>query len=205
LTGLECECFPRKDVLPHSFTNADILRAPASQYVSIDAYVAFNYGYRVDPAKKSDRKPERMSSWFCDGEQFIELNRQGVRERAMKENMPSTWAAYATTSYKKHGSLFTKTNTGKQRIWLFEMRLVDMTDMEKTQEWWKILNAALRDNIGRSILESLECPPFLLKKIGIKKWMEFERWAHDKYLSSLYSFLCYLLPSQEELKAENGL
>jgi hypothetical protein len=72
--------------------------------------------------------------------------------------------------------------------------------MVRVAEWWHILNLALRDGFGRTILENLECPPFVIRKAGIKKWLEFERWAKPKHQSAVYSFLCYLLPSQEELK-----
>lgn len=56
---------------------------------------------------------------------------------------------------------------------------------------------------GRSILETLECPVFVLSKIGIDKWFKLESWAKPIYQSNLYQFLCYLLPSQQELKNEN--
>ena len=191
ITGLSGQCIPRKELLGKSFTNHDVLSAPHSAYVSIDAYRALKY------------KWERMTSWFCDGTTFVRLNRLGVRDKVFQAEMPEKWAAYATTSYKKHGALYAKVNTGNRRVWLFEMRLVDLSDKNQVDEWWQALNAALRAGIGRSVLESLVCPPFLIGKIGLKRWMEFEQWAQPKYSSALYAFLCYLLPSQEELKLES--
>jgi len=156
--------------------------------VSADAYYALKF------------KWERMGSWFCDGITFERLTRQDVRTKVFQERMPERWTAYATTSYKKHGSLIAKVNTHDKRMWLFEMRLVDCTNMPQVNEWWNILNAALRAGIGRSVLESLDCPAYVIQKVGLSTWLEFEQWARSKNQSSLYAFLCYLLPSQEELK-----
>ena len=192
ITGMRVPCIPRKELIGKSFTNHDALAAPHSEYVGVDAYLALKY------------KWERMASWFCDGITFERLNRQGVRAKVFQKAMPTQWAAYATTSYKKHGALHARVNTGGRRIWLFEMRLADLSDRNQVDEWWRALNAALRAGIGRSVLESLDCPPFLVGKVGLKTWMEFERWAQPKYQSATYAFLCYLLPSQEELKLESN-
>lgn len=192
LTGIETDCLPRKYAFSDKFTNYDLLKAPHSQFISVDAYTALKL------------RPQRGSSWFCDGDTFYALNRQGVREMALKEHMPPVWAAYATTSYKKHGCLRTKVNKGRQRVWLFENTLVDCTNYSRVMDWWAILNKALRDGFGRSILESLNCPAFVISKVSITKWLAFERWARNAYTSALYQFLCYLLPSQEELKAEGN-
>jgi hypothetical protein len=190
ITGSEGLCVPRKKLLGKSFTNGDLLARPDSDMVSIDAYYALKF------------KWERMNSWFCDGATFERLTRQDVRRKVFQPEMPPQWAAYATTSYKKHGALNAHINTGAQRIWLFETRLVDCSDRERVDAWWQRLNQSLRAGIGRSVLESLDCPPYVIGKVGLSAWLEFEAWARDKYLSALYAFLCYLLPSQEELKHE---
>ena len=203
VTGQECLCLPRQEVLGKTFTNHDLIAAPESKFVGVDVFWAWEYGYKTAEDKKRDKRPERMSSWFCDGKTFKELDRSGVREKVFQNEMPAIWIGYATTSYKKHGSLRAKINTGTNRFWLFEERQVDCSDMEKVKEWWDVLNAALRAGIGRSVMESLDCPPYVIGKVGLKTWMEFEQWARPRYLSALYAFLCYLLPSQEELKHEN--
>ena len=192
ITGLRGACVPRKKLLGKSFTNGDLLIRPDSDMVSVDAYFAIKF------------KWERMNSWFTDGKTFQRLTRQDVRTKVFLPDMPEQWAAYATTSYKKHGALNAVINTGENRIWLFEMRRVDCSDMAHVMEWWDVLNTALRAGIGRSILESLVCQPFVIGKIGLSTWMEFEQWARPRYLSALYAFLCYLLPSQEELKNESA-
>lgn len=188
ITGQCCQCIPRKKLLGKSFTNIDLLARSDSEMVDIDAYYALKF------------KWERMNSWFCDGITFQRLNRIGVREKVFQEIMPLMWTAYATTSYKKHGSLKSKINTGNKRIWLFEMHLVDCTDMTKVLEWWQVLNMTLRAGIGRSVIESLVCPSYVIGKVGLSTWLDFEQWARPRYQSSLYAFLTYLLPSQEELK-----
>ena len=200
VTGETLPCLPRKDVLGASFTNMNLLAAPNSEYVSAEVLQVWEYGYRTAEDKKRDKRPERMSSWFCDGVTFDELDRQGVRAKVFQSEMPPVWTAYATTSYKKHGSLRARVNHGAQRVWLFEERLVDLTDMDTTQAWWGVLNQALRDGFGRSVLETLDCPPYLMAKHGLAKWQAFEAWAQGKVNSARYAFLCYLLPSHEELK-----
>ena len=203
VSGEQTQCLKRKDVLGKTFTNGDILMAPESNYAGVDVFYAWYYGYYAEEGKKREKRPERMSSWFCDGNTFQELDRQGVREKVLMEEMPDVWAGYATTSYKKHGSLLAPMNSGIKRVWLFEERLVDCSDYDKMMDWWSVLNKALRGGFGRTVLESLECPPYLITKIGINPWITFERWARDKWQSSLYAFLCYLLPSHEELKHES--
>ena len=200
VTGQRTICLPRKHVIGKAFTDSSAFASPGSQFISVDVFYAWNYGYKTDPKKKMEKKPERMSSWFCDGETWEELNRQGVRTKVFQPNMPPSWAAYATTSYKKHGSIHAKVNSSTSRFWLFETRQVDCSDMSLVNEWWTVLNKALRDGIGRSILETVDCPPYLISKVGFTVWRDFEEWASDKKLSALYAFLCYLLPSQEELK-----
>jgi hypothetical protein len=191
VTGIETECVPAKTVFGTSFTNTDILARPDSAFISVGAFRALKY------------RPER-SAWFCSWQDgFESLTRIAIREKVFQPNMPDIWAAYATTSYKKHGSLKTKINTGNKRVWLFEEKFVDCTDMQKVNEWWKVMIQAQQDSISRPIIESLQCAPYIIKIIGLPVWMKFYDWAQDKYKSSLYQFLCYLLPSQEELKRDN--
>ena len=178
----------------------NLLAAPNSEYVSAEVLQVWEFGYKTAEDKKRDKRPERMSSWFCDGVTFEELDRQGVRAKVFQAEMPPVWTAYATTSYKKHGSLRSRVNTGGKRVWLFEERAVDLSDMATVNEWWGVLNQALRDGFGRSVLETLDCPPYLIAKNGLAKWQALEAWGRDKINSAKYAFLCYLLPSQEELK-----
>jgi hypothetical protein len=191
-TGRTGPTVPRSELFGKSFTNGDALAFPLSDRVSIAAYIALKF------------KWERMGSWMCDGETFLRLDRIGVRNVVLADEMPEKWAGYATISYKKHGALRAPVNTGRQRFWLFETRLVDCTRMEDVWEWWTILNLALHGGFGRRIIETLDCPTHVMKKCGLEKWMRFEKWARFRYHSALYTFLCYLLPSMEELKNEKS-
>lgn len=189
VTGMvEAATIPRKLLLGPSFTDGALLAAPGSDRVSVAAYKALRF------------KWERMSSWICDGETFVRLDRQGVRAAVFAEPPVRPWCGYATTSYKKHGAIRTKVNGPGRRIWLFETRLVDCSDMAETLAVWNKLNAALRLGFGRPALEAVECPPWLMAKVGIDAWRDFEAWALPLKQSALYAFMCYLLPSQEELK-----
>ena len=190
VTGSFGPCVSRDKLLGKSFTNLDLLACPASSLVSVDSYLALKH------------KPERSSSWICDGSTFEKLNRIQVREKVFMDKMPDLWAGYVTTSYKKHGSLRAKINAGNSRVWLFEMLHVDCSDMGTVRSWYNTLDRFLRIGISRPILESGNCQPFMIKKIGLKNWLDFQKWSMDKIKSSLYSFMVYLLPSQAELKQE---
>jgi len=180
----------RRALFGPSFTDGALLAAPESLYAGVDAYRAMKY------------KWERMSSWFCDGNVFTRLDRVGVRDAVFTRHKELSWSGYATTSYKKHGAIRAPVNAGARALWLFETRLVDCSDRALLFGWWGILNAALRDGVGRQVLETLDCPGFVMRKVGLKRWMAFEAWAKPRHKSALYAFLCYLLPSQKELKEE---
>lgn len=190
VTGVNTDCLPRKELFGKSFTNLDLLAAPRSSLAGVNAYKALKY------------RPERTSSWYCNGREFRKLKRGEVRNLVIDARYDPCWIGYATTSYKKHGSLFTKINSSGKAVWRFEMKNADCSDHALLLSLWKRLNIELRAGIGRSIMESLNCPPFLLKKIGIQRWIAFEKWARPLFQGSLYKFLCYLLPSQEELRNE---
>lgn len=202
ITGLRVPTIARKKLLGKSFMDGAVLAAPSSDRVSVDAWRVFTFN--EDRGKKRGYFPERQSSWLCDGNTLTLLDRQGVRGYVLSAPAAPHWCGYATTSYKKHGSLRAPVNSGTRAVWLWETRLVDCTDRVRVAEWWARLNAALRLGFGRNVLESLDCPEFMLAKYGWREWMEFERWARPVHQSALYQFLCYLLPSQEELSRENS-
>ncbi len=191
VTGVECQTWPRHTLLGPSWTQHDLLARPDSQRVGVAAYVALRY------------KWERMSSWLCDGERFVRLDRVGVRNAVFCAKPCRPWAGYATTTYKKHGAMLAPVNpaNGCSNRWLWDTEVIDLSDQALVMEHWQRLNAALRAGIGRSAIETLECPAWLLPRIGISVWMEFARWAKTRYRSGLYRFMSYLLPSQEELRA----
>ena len=190
VTGETTFCIPRRELLKSSFTNHDVLAAPQSDFVGIDAFYSLKY------------KPERQRSWYVDEKELQILYRQDVRRKLINGIYGETWSGYATTSNKKHGALFTKVNTGSQAIWRFEMKNIDCSDHQRLMSIWNRLNSELRSGIVRPVLESLRCSPFLIAKIGIKRWLSFKEWAMPLYQGNLYQFLCYLLPSQKELKCE---
>jgi hypothetical protein len=186
ITGESGDCVPRWTLLGKSFTGLDLLRAPQSGFVSLDAWITLSH------------KWERMSSWFCDGKSFVRLKRAGVRELVVAGKYPPMWAGYATTSYKKHGALLAPVNTGARAVWRFENLNADCSDHARLVEIWKKLNAALEGGIGRRNMETLEPDMYLLSRVDLKTWLDFRAWAIRLYGGGLYQFLCYLLPSKEE-------
>lgn len=197
VTGEEkVETLPRRQIFGRSFMDGEILAAPDSDRVSVDACRALKF------------KWERMSSWRVTPTEFQKLDRLGVRDAVINaggRKSASPWAGYATTSYKKHGALRAPVNVGFQAVWLFESRLVDCTDYPRLIRWWIRLNEALRAGFSRPVLESCVCPVYVMRKVGLSEWLSFEAWARTRRNSALYAFLCYLLPSQKELQAERKI
>jgi hypothetical protein len=189
VTGATCPTVSRRHVIKPSFTNLDFLRAPDSDRAGVAAWRALTY------------KWERMSSWTCNGKTFERLDRKGVREHVLtRDEILAPCAYYATTSYKKHGALLAPANPPGRRVWLFEMRLVDCSDLNAVADMWARLRAAQDAGIPRPLIEHLDIAPGYMGKIGWRVWRDFEAWARPRMLSPLYEFLTYLLPSQEELK-----
>ena len=141
-----------------------------------------------------------MSSWSCDGAVFRRLDRVGVREAVFAAPPASTWAGYATTSYKKHGSLRAPVNGPGRALWLFESRTVDCSDRALLMEWWGILDTARRNGLPRPVIADLEPGAKCLAAYGVRPWLGFEAWARPRQRSALYALLTYLLPSEEEIK-----
>lgn len=190
VTGSYGPSLPRRELIGPSWTQHDLLAAPHSDRVGVAAYVALKY------------KWERMSSWICDGIEFRRLDRAGVRAAVLGPRPERPWVGFATTSYKKHGAMLAPVNAGREHnVWLWDTERVDCSDSDKVAEYWGTLNAALRMGIPRAVLETLICPAWLVARIGVSAWMDYQAWARPVYRSALYRFLCYLLPSQEEIKA----
>lgn len=190
----------RKHAIKPSFTNLDLLRAPDSDRVSVRAWSVMTYMTEPGEGKKRGGQPLIQSAWIVTRDELRYLNRLDVRRLVIEGTMPAgPWAAYATTSYKKHGSLRAPVNTGGARRWLFELDVVDCSNRERVGTWWSRLHEARVAGIPRSVLETLDIGLPLLRK-HMRLWREFELWARSAYRSRLYRFLCYLLPGQEELK-----
>jgi len=189
VTGVARMTVARKCLFGKSFTNIDRLAVPESDRVGVAAYWALKYG------------PERKSCWFCDGQRFLQIRKPDIR--LMVLGCPSilapTWAGYVTTSYQKHGALVAPVNGPVTDLWGFDDSVVDC-DVGKSRDWWSRLNQALLAGISRTSIERVDCPVYALKAVGVSTWLEFEAWAKPHSLNPLYRFLCYLLPSQEELK-----
>ena len=189
ITGETALCIPRKTAIKDCFTNSDLLKSPESKWVSVDAFQALKY------------KWERMSSWICDGRSFTRLNRQGVRAAVFGDTPSTPWAAYATTSYKKHGSLWTPINSGARRVWRFEMKTVDLSD-GSFRAIWETMLAWQKRGVSRNAMETMMPGCKDIQIMGYKTWMDFCEWAEPLAHNSTYLFMCYLLPSREELEHE---
>jgi len=203
VTGHVCQCVPRDALLGKSFRDQGVLRWPDSGWVSLAVWCAFTY--HLDRGKKRAFYPERQSSWLVVdsywGARLFLLDRQGVRDRVLSsEQAPALWAGYVTTSYKKHGSLYTPINSPGQAIWQWEQTRVDCSDRDLVADTWRVLREAQNAGIPRPCIESLAPYAAQIRKVGVSTWQDFEAWARPRHLSPLYRFLAYLLPSAAALK-----
>jgi len=192
ITGLQGLCVPRKKAIGANFTALDAFAGQNSDFVSVDVWWSLKY------------KWQRMSSWWTDGDEMYLLRRTDVRPLVLG-GVPTRqpWAGYVTTSYKKHGFLIARVNTGTRALWAFDDVLIDCSDRERVNAWYNHLNGFLRAGIGRpALLTPDTVSPYLIAKVGLAVYMDCMKWARGKMHSPLYQFLVYLLPSQEELKAE---
>jgi hypothetical protein len=197
--GTEELCVGREHAIKPSFTNLDLLRASDSEHVSIRAWRVLTHSVPAAEGKKRDTFPLMQSSWVVSNGVFQQLNRQAVRLLVIEGIHAPTWAAYTTTSYKKHGCLRAPVNSNAAQRWLFELDIVDCSDRAKVADWWKRLRTTREAGIPRPVIETLDCSVFLMSK-HTALWREFEPWARGRLHAPLYRFLTYLLPSEEELQ-----
>lgn len=188
LTGIETDCIPRKLILGSSFTTQTVLAAPLSNHIGLDAAIALGH------------KWERMACWWTDGQEFKVIKRKDIRDLVLDGSPSAPWSGWVTTSYKKHGCLLAEVNNSRHGVWAFDEYRVDCSNNDMVQQWWTIMTQAQLAGVWRTMQETLECPPALIGKMGISVWMQFLDWATPRHQSALYRLLCYLLPSQEELK-----
>jgi hypothetical protein len=201
--GTREPCIDRGHAIKQSFTNLDLLRAPDSDQVSVRAWRVLTHSEAAAEGKKRDTLPLMQSSWIVSDEGFQRLDRQGVRSLVIEGIRAQKWAAYATTSYKKHGCLRAPANSNGSQRWLFELDVVDCSDRVKVAEWWERLRSARESGIPRPVIEALDCSVHLMGK-HFALWREFESWARTRWQSPLYRFLTYLLPSEEEIHGKQG-
>lgn len=200
LTGETTLCIARKELLGPSFTDTHLLRAPASQFIGADVYIAWRYGHRAE-GKRRDMRPEANQCWLATQKEFSIVRKPEIRECVLNGCASKPWALWVTTSYKKHGSLRAPVNSRRRGCVGFDELVVDCRDQVLVWQIWEQLNQALETGIGRTVIESLNCPPHIMQKVGIVKWLEFESWAKPLFQGGLYQLLTYLLPSQEERNA----
>ena len=189
VTGLVGPCLPRRLSVPESSTDQLNYLAPTSDLCGVDAYRVLRY------------RPERAACWWCDGHEFRPITRPDILALVLDGSTRTPWAAWVTTSYKKHGAFRAVVNPGPRGVVAFDERRVDCSDGSQISEWWDRMTAAQRAGIWRTMQERVECHPALLGKIGLDVWVSFERWARPRAQSGLYALLCYLLPSREEARA----
>lgn len=200
LTGQYGPTISRSKVFGASFTEFETFKVSESDRVGINVWYAFRAGYFAAEGKKRKKKPEAMACWWTDGKSWIELNKVKIRELVFEGAEGLPWAGWVTTSYKKHGATRAPVNRGKFGVWGFDESLPDCSDIDLVTDWWGNLREAQNGGLKRTVIETLEIPVFVYNKIDTALWLKFRGWAADKRESALYRFLCYLLPSQAELK-----
>lgn len=199
VTGAVGPCIPRRLVVPDSNCDQFLFAAPHSEFVHVDVHAAWYFG-ELKEGRKRQTCPERQASWWCDGREFRILATKAEIVQILLDGSPSApWAMWITRTKKKHGSVRTRTNTGLYGQVGFEDLVVDASDPEKVSAWWATLRAAQDAGIWRSVMQTLDCPVHVMRKIGPGVWLDFEAWARTRCRSRLYALLTYLLPNKEAL------
>lgn len=191
----EQQTIKREKKIARTFTNRNLFRAPYSSRISLAAVIALDY------------RPARMSSWLVDEQQFVKLKRIEARASVLAgpDADQPPWAGYITTSYKKHGSLNTPINTKGKAVWNFEGVMTDCSDQEQVLAWYERMQSMRLAGYPRPCMEELSMSPGQVEKLGYIPWMRYCEWAESKINSPLYRLLCYLMPSEAEIKERANL
>lgn len=205
-TGETCLTIPRTKLLTSTFTDHLAYAAPTSDRVSVDAWNVFKAGYystdtETGALKERKKKVETMSCWWTNGKSWeIEIDRNKQRIRELLFTPPaSQWAAYITKTYKKHGSLRSPVNSAPFGRWGFDDQVVDASSRDRVCEWWKHIRTAQEQGIPRPLIESVNEWGGIHHDL-LTVWFQYVAWARSRRNDPLYAFLCYLMPSKEELK-----
>src|SRR5690606_41363665 len=82
---------------------------------------------------------------------------------------------------------------------LVEPVVVESSKRPQVREWWSGLHGGRVTGLPRAVSETLDIGlPLMRRHLALGQ--RYEPWARPRYQSSLYRFLTYLLPGQEELK-----
>lgn len=184
VSGKTCLTVSRRYAIKPSFTRSDLFVAPTSDRVGLDAWKVLNEG------------SVRKSSWWCDGNSFVRLDKTMAFQFVLNPPDVIEWTGYVTTSYKKHGALQSVVNLGDSNTWLFETTLVDCSNSELVNETVCRLAGIYYSGARKRELESLNVSLATMKTVGLVPWLEFERWAVSRVESQLYKFILHLLPSK---------
>lgn len=186
LTGRRGLCIPRKDLIGESFTTQGGFMAPDSDLVGVNVWYAFKH------------RPERAGNWFCDGKEFLPLDRQGIRDILHSprtgRDAPLPWAMYVTQSFKKHGSQVAPVNASGSCYVAFEIEVVKV-DLAIMDEWNADMKAWQDGWIARADIQSGELAKSCAAKTPAVQ--DFLAKVKRRQHSSLYRMLAHLLPGKE--------
>lgn len=202
VTGERTACIRKEDLIGESFMDWDLLAAPSSPHVGIDAYLAWSHGV-IRPGKKVPFHLERHGCWFVSEWEWRQVTKVDVRKLVLEGAPDTPWAGWVTTGFRKHGSLRAPVNFKARGIWGFDELRPDCSEHGNALLWWNRLRYYQDAGLSRKTMSICTAPSYVLKRIDPSILLDFIAWRWDKFRSPLFAFLLYLLPSQKEL--ENGL
>lgn len=200
ITGERGPTLERKKILGSSFTDLTGMMARESARIGVNATIALRYTVPVE-GKKRPRWPEMMDSYWCDGDHFQILDRPAARKIILDGvTSKNPWIGYINLTRKKHGAMRTPMNKGPFGRWAFAETAVDCRDFRLVRSWYERMERAIEDGIGRQSIQTAEMPAGVIRKVGMKKWAEFQAWAMPRRLNPLWGLVVYLLPTMAERK-----
>lgn len=184
VTGEEGPTIARAWAVKPTSTDLDWLAAPESDRVSVAAWRVL-----TDPVL-------RRRSWLATPQGVVMLDRDALRAQIFAP-LEEPWMGYVTTSGHRHGVLRTPLNRDGRRRWLWELVVVDLTDVATMRMWWDRLQAIwATGHVARAELLTLEPALRTVRRVGLAPWVAFANWARGIRHDPRYAFLVWLLPAR---------
>lgn len=203
VSGEKTFCIPRKYAIKDTFTNGDLLRAPSSDMVSVEWFQVLGY------STGEHKYPFRQGNWVviedANGNVSILYPKTKSEILEIVRHPPDgIWGAYVTTSYKKHGALWTRLNRNGSNIWTWETNIVDCSDLALVEDIIIPMLDMYSRGASRKALEIVEYDAITAKNITPIEWLLYERKNKTRSKSLIYQFLASLIPAKEKEPKDEG-
>lgn len=190
VTGLETRHpVRRRDLFSATFSDQDLLAAPASPVV--DARVA----------EVLSRGELRYASWtWRESGGWQKAVKADVRAFVRGHLPEEPWACYAAPDMRRHGGLLTHVVVpGEEPIIQFGLERCRVPIAAEIYERLEPLH--LEKWMSRTRLTEWDVDARSIEKLGLAQYLELVRWARSRVNTGEWRLACFALPTIEEMKA----